>query len=325
MRQSPSFMWAPRYWAPEAMFISARTGYTSLSSLPAAFPLCFSHLSPFSTPQEFKHQAIAHCIHAEQSAVASAALAGEPGVTAMAVSAAPCGHCRQFLKELVDGDKLEIVIPDRKPLPLSVLLPDAFGPVDLNVHEPLLAHKSVKLRAISPPQLLFAGQPGRSSPSKAEATAPTSTSKTTTSVTNGHSLNGSDSRASPPPSPPPQAAGVPANAAETKAAIAAQRSYAPFSGAYAGVAILLADGRIIEGIYIENAAFNPALPPLQTALINMAIHHATFEDIVSVVLAERVTDTGVSHRDDTASLLASVAPHARLIYIPMEMRQSRSD
>ena len=51
------------------------------------------------------------------------------------------------------------------------------------------------------------------------------------------------------------------------AAAAAQRSYAPYSGAAAGVALLFEDGRIAAGSYLESAAFNPSMPPMQAALI----------------------------------------------------------
>lgn len=73
-------------------------------------------------------------LHAEQAAVLSAWDAGEDGLTRLAVSAAPCGHCRQFLLELADAGALEIVLgsPDAPSvLPLRSLLPHAFGPAEL--------------------------------------------------------------------------------------------------------------------------------------------------------------------------------------------------
>ena len=53
-----------------------------------------------------KHDAIAaDCvslvqIHAEQCLIANALLHGETGIQKLAISAAPCGHCRQFYSEL---------------------------------------------------------------------------------------------------------------------------------------------------------------------------------------------------------------------------------
>lgn len=39
-------------------------------------------------------------VHAEQSLLANAAWHGESALERLAVSAAPCGHCRQFYSEL---------------------------------------------------------------------------------------------------------------------------------------------------------------------------------------------------------------------------------
>lgn len=52
----------------------------------------------------------------------------------------------------------------------------------------------------------------------------------------------------------------------------ANRSYAPYSHAISGVALETTRGAIYTGRYAENAAFNPSLPPLQTALnmLNLA-------------------------------------------------------
>ena len=64
-----------------------------------------------------------------------------------------------------------------------------------------------------------------------------------------------------------------ANADElTLAALdAANRSHAPYSHAYSGVALEAEDGSVYSGRYAENAAFNPSLPPLQAALILMNV------------------------------------------------------
>ncbi|WP_338809154.1 cytidine deaminase [Neisseria leonii] len=47
---------------------------------------------------------------------------------------------------------------------------------------------------------------------------------------------------------------------------AARQSYAPYSRQYAGVALETRSGGIFVGRYAENAAYNPSLPPLQSAL-----------------------------------------------------------
>jgi cytidine deaminase len=79
-------------------------------------------------------------IHAEQFAVVTAMRAGERALEAIATTAAPCGHCRQFMNELRGAASMRVIIPDgdvggdRKShlvLPLCDLLPHSFGPLDL--------------------------------------------------------------------------------------------------------------------------------------------------------------------------------------------------
>ena len=54
---------------------------------------------------------------------------------------------------------------------------------------------------------------------------------------------------------------------------AAQSCHAPYSHAYAGIALVAGDA-IYTGRYAENAAYNPTLPPLQVAinLLRMSGH-----------------------------------------------------
>ena len=68
-----------------------------------------------------------------QSLVALAAQHAEPRLLCIAVSAAPCGHCRQFCVELVGAETLDFVFGEgsEPPIPLTTLLPRQFGPQDL--------------------------------------------------------------------------------------------------------------------------------------------------------------------------------------------------
>jgi cytidine deaminase len=75
--------------------------------------------------------ALSFTLHAEQAAIANAWMHGETSVAAIAISAAPCGYCRQFLYELVGAGSLMVVLPGAAPAPLTRFLPDAFGPGDL--------------------------------------------------------------------------------------------------------------------------------------------------------------------------------------------------
>lgn len=74
---------------------------------------------------EFPGTSLWTSVHAEQSAVVQAWSAGEASIESIAVTASPCGLCRQFLMELGDSAALRIVTPARRAL-LADLLPDAF-------------------------------------------------------------------------------------------------------------------------------------------------------------------------------------------------------
>ncbi|MCP5080016.1 MAG: cytidine deaminase, partial [Psychromonas sp.] len=63
-------------------------------------------------------------------------------------------------------------------------------------------------------------------------------------------------------------------------------SHAPYSGNYAGVAIKLDDNTIYSGAYAENAAFNPSLPALQVAIIQVQMAGKSFDHISAVALVE---------------------------------------
>ena len=53
-------------------------------------------------------------IHAEQFAVVTALRAGETALRAIATTAAPCGHCRQFMNELRDAATIDFAANDSK-------------------------------------------------------------------------------------------------------------------------------------------------------------------------------------------------------------------
>lgn len=70
---------------------------------------------------------------------------------------------------------------------------------------------------------------------------------------------------------------------------AANQSHAPYSHAHSAVALSTSDGRIFAGRYAENAAFNPSLPPLQSALILMNMAGVACDDVQRAALAEHKT------------------------------------
>ena len=182
----------------------------------------------FGANYEFPGQALSFTVHAEQAAIAHAISFGETGIDMMAVSAAPCGYCRQFLYELTTASTLRIILPDASTKLLTALLPDAFGPADLGVTAALM------------------------SPQAHGMTLATPTDKVTSAALQ-----------------------------------AANTSYAPYSLSYAGVALQTSDGSIYTGSVAENAAFNPAMSPLEAAVVALVINgRKKYSNITDAVLVE---------------------------------------
>lgn len=96
----------------------------------------------FGANFEFAGQALSFTVHAEQAATTNAIAHGETGITMLAVSAPPCGYCRQFLYELTTAAQLQILLPNAPATPLTSLLPGAFGPADLGVTAGLMSPQS---------------------------------------------------------------------------------------------------------------------------------------------------------------------------------------
>lgn len=94
---------------------------------------------------EFPGEALSQTVHAEQSAVTNAWVHGEEGIDLLAVTAAPCGYCRQFLNELSTASTISISINEDEAHPLAELLPRSFGPVDLDVTAALMSKSDRKL------------------------------------------------------------------------------------------------------------------------------------------------------------------------------------
>lgn len=97
---------------------------------------------------EFPGQALGFAVHGEQSALSSAYMHGETGVSAIALTAAPCGHCRQFMNELSPDGQIEIFVDGAAPIKLAALLPLAFGPKDLGRKEGAFPVKQTNLTSV---------------------------------------------------------------------------------------------------------------------------------------------------------------------------------
>ena len=75
---------------------------------------------------EFQGVPLSASLHAEQSAILNAWMHEEREVVALHVSETPCGHCRQFMRELSNPSNLKIHCKGQT-FQIEDLLPGAFG------------------------------------------------------------------------------------------------------------------------------------------------------------------------------------------------------
>ncbi len=94
---------------------------------------------------------------------------------------------------------------------------------------------------------------------------------------------------------------------------ALNHSYAPYSNNLSGVVLGSKSGKYFLGSYAENAAFNPSLPPLQVALIQMRMAGEEFDNIDTAALAE-LKEGSVSHLVDTEATLKTLNPELSIEY-----------
>jgi cytidine deaminase len=215
---------------------------------------------------EFRGLPLNQSVHAEQSATINAWMQGATRIQTMTTSAAPCGHCRQFLNELDGGGDLEIITSSEGThellrMRLSELLPKAFGPRDLNQRTGLMAstetNESLFLRMITNDRLVL------------------------------------------------------------EALSSASQCYSPYTHSRSGCAIQASDGQVFSGRYVENAAFNPSMSPLQVAVSCMNMRHiGEKQTITRAVLVEK--PSGIGQRHVTEMLLRSIAPDVKLEYYEAE-------
>lgn len=91
---------------------------------------------------------------------------------------------------------------------------------------------------------------------------------------------------------------------------AANNSHAPYSKCPSGVAIMDCEGNIYKGSYLESAAYNPSLGPVQAALVAYLAAGGSggggggYERIVAAALAEK--EGAVVRQEHAARLLLQV-------------------
>ncbi|KAK8472802.1 hypothetical protein PHAVU_002G304000 [Phaseolus vulgaris] len=217
---------------------------------------------------EFPGLPLHHSVHAEQFLLCNLSLNAEANLASFAVSAAPCGHCRQFLQELRAASDVNILVTSHATpqfTPLSDFLPHQFGPHDLlSLRTPLLLephHNALTLL-----------------PSHAANDA---------ALSNGHLHN---------------------HKLKNAALDAANKSHAPYTASPSGVALLDRQGNLYKGSYLESAAFNPSLGPVQAALVAfVAAGGGDYHQIVDAVLVEK-EDAAVKQEHTARLLLHSISP-----------------
>lgn len=215
---------------------------------------------------EFPGLPLNQSVHAEQFLLTNASLNAASRIDYIAVSAAPCGHCRQFFQEMRGAPEMKILVAEDNQeeekaefRPLSYFLPKRFGPHDLlpdNV--PLLLEPHCNGLSLG-------------------------------SRSNGRSEGFWDDLS-------------------LAALEAANLAHAPYSGCPSGVALLDSEGRVFVGSYVESAAYNPSLAPLQAALVAyVAGAGREYGAILAGALVEK-EGAVVGQENIAQMLLLSIAP-----------------
>ena len=89
----------------------------------------------------------------------------------------------------------------------------------------------------------------------------------------------------------------------------AAQSYAPYSHCPSGLAIATAGGAVYSGPYLESAAFNPSLGPLQAAVIDAVTDGiAYYTEVSYAILTSMTSQINGCHRVIELGLISSDSP-----------------
>ncbi|XP_058722316.1 cytidine deaminase 1-like [Vicia villosa] len=236
---------------------------------------------------EFPGLPFHHTIHAEQFLLTNLSQNKETQLQYLAVSAAPCGHCRQFLQEIRGASDIPLLITSESEsksefTSLSEFLSHPFGPHDLlPKHVPLLL------------------EPRNNDLSFLDTGSNVYSNNNNNNNNNSNIIQSSIS--------------ISISKLKIAALEAANESHAPYSESPSGVALLDSRGNVYKGSYMESAAYNPSLGPVQTAIIGFIAGasagdgSAEYGELVEAVLVEK--DDAVVKQESTARLLlSSIAP-----------------
>ncbi len=70
---------------------------------------------------EIPGHSLGFSVHGEQFALSNAYMHSEQGISAISVTAAPCGHCRQFINEMAPSGEVQVLIAGQSPVRLGAL------------------------------------------------------------------------------------------------------------------------------------------------------------------------------------------------------------
>jgi len=94
---------------------------------------------------EFPGLPLFSTIHGEQFLFTNMFFHREKSLHTLALSAEPCGHCRQWMTEALGLEKLRILVPGKAANTLGGLLPHSFGPANLGMDQGMLDSPPQKL------------------------------------------------------------------------------------------------------------------------------------------------------------------------------------
>jgi len=101
--------------------------------------------------------------------------------------------------------------------------------------------------------------------------------------------------------------------------IAVANCWAPYTRCRSAIIIQTRDGTLHAGSYMENAAYNPSLSPMQAALTSLALNRCAWTDITAVLLLEL---EGRISQESVSRLLISEIAHSvnlRVFRLPAEL------
>ena len=255
---------------------------------------------------EFHGLPLSNSVHAEQFMVANAIHHGEASLKLIVVSHAPCGHCRQFLQELRSAGDIRVVIADGnlESRTLHEWLPHRFGPQDLLDDDFPLLMESRHHGLEQAKDQIANGSAGVLDTEIDRPSLQVSVSEQVSDSLNRPKVIDSSE--------------VDLDELIEAAVSAANSAYSPYSNSPSGLAFRTKQGMVFAGSYLESAAYNPSLPPLQNAIVAMISKgsHHTYSDITEVILAE-IKEAPVQYRGTIKMILEMIAPQASFMTVSL--------